>query len=125
MLVRGEAWPETGGSNPVHFGSFADIGRCRLPAQPSSDAPVTTPPFDDCPPQAQRVTSYDKRHFVTYLRLLEAAKCQADWREVALILFGIDAAAEPERARAVHDSYLARARWMTEAGYRDLLEKGP
>lgn len=85
---------------------------------------MTTPPFDDCPPQALRVTAYDKRHFVTYLRLLEAAKCQADWREVALILFGIDPEAEPDRARTVHDSHLARARWMTEAGYRDLLEQG-
>lgn len=101
------------------------MDRHPAPAQAFPRAPMTTPAFDDCPPQALRVTDYDKRHFVTYLRLLEAAKEQADWREVALILFGIDAAAQPDRARAVHDSHLARARWMTEAGYRDLLEQGP
>ncbi|UBS33836.1 DUF2285 domain-containing protein [Altererythrobacter sp. N1] len=86
---------------------------------------MTIPPFDDSPPRSPNVTAYDRRHLVTYLRLLEAAKEQADWREVAQILFGIDAAAEPDRARAVHESHLARARWMTRAGYRDLLEQGP
>jgi hypothetical protein len=29
---------------------------------------------------------------------------------------------EPFRAKIVHDSHLARARWMTETGYRYLLE---
>ncbi|MBN9505382.1 MAG: DUF2285 domain-containing protein [Altererythrobacter sp.] len=100
------------------------MDRRAAPAQALPGAPVTTPPFDDCPPRSDHVTAYDKRHFVTYLRLLEAAKEQADWREVALILFGLDAAAEPDRARAVHDAHLARARWMTETGYRDLLEQG-
>jgi hypothetical protein len=38
------------------------------------------------------------------------------------VLFGIDPAHEPERARLVHDSHLSRARWMTEVGYRQLLQ---
>ena len=29
---------------------------------------------------------------------------------------------DPERAKRIHDSHLARARWMTENGYRHLLE---
>jgi hypothetical protein len=37
------------------------------------------------------------------------------------LIFGIDPEREPERARLVHDSHLARARWMTEKGYRHLL----
>ncbi len=82
----------------------------------------TIPAFQDCPPQTERVSSYDERHFVTYLRLLEAAKEGADWREVARVIFGLDADADPVRARTVHDSHLARARWMTESGYRHLLE---
>ena len=39
-----------------------------------------------------------------------------------MIVFGLDPAREPERAKIVHDSHLARARWMTESGYRHLLE---
>ncbi|HHX91732.1 MAG TPA: DUF2285 domain-containing protein, partial [Paracoccus sp.] len=39
------------------------------------------------------------------------------------VLFGIDPVQEPERARQVHDSHLARARWMTQSGYRQLLQR--
>ena len=84
---------------------------------------MTTPPFDNRPPADDHVTAYDERHFVTYLRLLDAAKEGAAWTEVTAIVFGLNAAAEPDRARLVHDSHLARARWMTEHGYRDLLDQ--
>lgn len=77
--------------------------------------------FDDKPPLSSELTPYDERHLVTYLRLLDAAEEQADWREVVRIVFGLDPVQEPERARIVHDSHLSRARWMTEAGYRQLL----
>jgi hypothetical protein len=46
----------------------------------------------------------------------------ADWREVVLVLFGLDPAQDPRRAKIVHESHLARARWMTATGYRHLLE---
>lgn len=82
---------------------------------------MTTPPFDDRPPQTLRVNSYDERHFVTYLRLLDAAEEGASWREAVHIIFGIDPNAEPQRAKIVHDSHLARAQWMTREGYRHLL----
>ena len=82
---------------------------------------MTIPAFDDRPPDLPYVTPYDQRLLRTYLRLLDAAEEGADWREVAKILFGLDAEREPERARAVHDSHLARARWMSHVGYRDLV----
>ena len=81
---------------------------------------MTTPPFEDRAPADDHITAYDERHFVTYLRILDADKEGANWREVASIVFGLDADAEPDRARQVHDSHLARARWMTEQGYREL-----
>lgn len=84
---------------------------------------MTTTPFHDRAPADDRITAYDERHFITYLRILDAADEGADWREVVAILFAIDAAAEPERARQVHDSHLARARWMTKSGYRQLLDE--
>jgi hypothetical protein len=82
---------------------------------------MTTPPFDDRPPDSPQLTLYDERHFATYLCLLDADDEGADWREVVQIIFGLDPASEPERARIVHDSHLARARWMTQIGYRHLL----
>jgi hypothetical protein len=80
------------------------------------------PAFEDRPPDGLRVTSYDERHLATYIRLLDADADGADWREAVSIIFGLDPSLEPERAKTVHDSHLARARWMTTIGYRYLLE---
>ena len=78
--------------------------------------------FEDRPPLTERVNAYDEKHLATYLRLLDADAEGADWREVVMIVFGLDPAREPERAKTVHGSHLARARWMVESGYRHLLE---
>jgi hypothetical protein len=86
---------------------------------------MSIPPFEDEPPQTDRVGPYDERHFVTYLRILDAAEEGADWREVACVVFGLDVERDPDRAKKVHDSHLARARWMTETGYRHLLGRPP
>jgi hypothetical protein len=77
--------------------------------------------FSDPPPQSSSLTEYDREHLALYVRLLDAAEEGADWTEVARILFGLDPERDGERARSVHDSHLARARWMAEHGYRDLL----
>lgn len=79
--------------------------------------------YMDDPPQPETLTEYDELHFVTYIRILDATAEGADWREIVQILFGIDASEEPQRARWVHDNHLARAKWMTESGYRHLLAK--
>jgi hypothetical protein len=77
--------------------------------------------FLDAPPDSTELTDYDREHMKLYMRVLDAAADGADWREAVAVLFGVDPAAEPERARRVHDSHLARARWMTKHGYRQLL----
>lgn len=84
---------------------------------------MTIAPFELAPPGSDTITSYDESHFVTYLRLLDASAEGADWREAVEVIFEIDPKAEPERARQVHDNHLKRAKWMTETGYRLLLEK--
>ena len=80
------------------------------------------PAFEDCPPDAPYVTDYDERHHRTYWRLLDAAAENANWREVVTVIFGIDPDADSARAKAVYESHLARARWMSETGYRRYLE---
>lgn len=79
--------------------------------------------FLDEPPQCRSMTDYDRAHIKLYMRLLDADADGADWEEAVEILFGIDPDREPERAWRVHRSHLARARWMTEHGYRDLLRQ--
>ncbi len=83
---------------------------------------MTKLPFEENPPLTARVNAYDEAHLATYLRLLDAAEEGADWREVVQIVFGLDPDADLDRARRIHDTHLARARWMTESGYRHLLE---
>jgi hypothetical protein len=86
--------------------------------------PELEPPVADLAPNSSVLTGYDEQHLVTYLRLLDADAEGADWQEVARIVLHIDPESEPERARRAWDSHLARARWMTENGYRHLLQGG-
>lgn len=82
-----------------------------------------TQTFLDEPPSSQTLTPYDREHMKLYMRLLDAERDGADWREAAQILFGLDSDLDPERSRTVHDAHLARAHWMTESGYRELVRE--
>ena len=86
--------------------------------------PPNDPDVADTAPTDSTLTDYDRQHFVTYLRLLDADSEGADWREVARIVLHIDPDREPARARTAFDSHLARAKWMTEHGYRHVLRGG-
>lgn len=80
---------------------------------------MTTLPFEEAPPQGDALTPYDLTHLETYLQLLDDAGT-ALWSETVRTLFGLDPALEPERARRTYDAHLARARWMSQQGYRQL-----
>lgn len=81
------------------------------------------PRIADQAPQAPCLTSYDRAHLITYLRLLDADAEGADWEEVAAIVLKLDPQQDPARARAVWKSHLERARWMTRSGYQHLLRE--
>ena len=87
--------------------------------------PPLDPDVADIAPSEGAITDYDRGHLVTYLRLLDADAEGADWREVAQIVLHIDPDQEPDRARRAFETHLARAKWMSENGYRDLLRGGP
>jgi hypothetical protein len=86
--------------------------------------PPLDPDVADVAPTDSVLTVYDEEHLVTYWRLLDAEADGADWREVARIVLHIDPDREASRARNAFDSHLARARWMADHGYRDLLRGG-
>ena len=83
--------------------------------QPSS------PTVRDEAPSTEDLTDYDRLHFKTYIRLLDADAARACHAEMSRIILGIDPQAEPERAAKAVESHLRRARWMTTHGYRKLL----
>jgi hypothetical protein len=77
--------------------------------------------FEDEPPQSAALTTYDREHLKTYLRLLDSEADGAGWEEVVCVIFGLDPGKEPARAERVYNSHLARAKWMTENGFRSLI----
>jgi hypothetical protein len=58
------------------------------------------------------------KHFTTYLRLLDANAEGADWAEAARSILHLDPSDEPARAWRAWETHLARAKWLTERGYR-------
>lgn len=82
------------------------------------------PPVADEAPNGAMLTDYDRLHFITYLRLLDARDDPtATWQEACRIVLRIDPAREPARARRAYDTHFARAKWMTESGYAHLLRE--
>ncbi|MFV0513967.1 MAG: DNA -binding domain-containing protein [Jhaorihella sp.] len=69
------------------------------------------------------MTTYDRQHFVTYLRLLDAKADGADWTEVARIVLDRDPDKDGQRSRKCWRSHFDRAEWFTREGYRLLLEQ--
>ncbi len=82
------------------------------------------PAFFDEPPTSESLTDYDRKHMVLYMRLLDSALDGANWREVVQVLFGFDPEVNSDRCRKIYDTHLARARWITEQGYRELVREG-
>ena len=87
--------------------------------KPKIDAPVA-----DEPPSSDALTPYDELHLIHYIILLDADRDGVPWQEVAREALRIDATREPSRARRAYETHLARAKWMTKVGYRDLLNAG-
>ncbi|ESZ29611.1 DUF2285 domain-containing protein [Mesorhizobium sp. L2C067A000] len=83
--------------------------------QPKSNTPIA-----DEVHCSDSLTVYDKSHFTTYMRLLDASADDASEEEMAHVILGIDPAREPERARKALRSHLDRANWMVTTGYKEL-----
>ena len=81
------------------------------------------PDVDDEAPAGDAITGYDERHYVTYLRLLDAKAEGADWKEVAQIVLHRDPAIEELRTYRCWQSHLERAQWLSREGYRKILEQ--
>ncbi len=81
------------------------------------------PDVDDEAPNGDAITAYDERHFVTYLRLLDAKAEGADWQEVARIVLHRDPGADEQRTYICWQSHLKRAHWLSREGYREILEQ--
>lgn len=84
--------------------------------------PLPQAPIVDDVPWSDGLTAYDQAHLIVYLRLLDAEADGATADEMARVVLGIDPREEPHRAQRALASHLRRARWMTEHGFKRLLE---
>ena len=80
------------------------------------------PVVADEAPSVANLTDYDFTMLECYLRLLDAENEGADWREVAQIVLRVDPDKHYDRAKRAYESHIARARWMTNEGFRQLLQ---
>lgn len=87
--------------------------------------PIAQLPILDDVPWSDGLTAYDHAHLAVYLRLLDAEADGAAPDEMARVVLGIDPVKEPRRAQEALTSHLRRARWMTERGFKHLLEPQP
>lgn len=79
------------------------------------------PLVDVSAPTDPTVTAYDERRFPLYIQLLDADVAHVSWEEIAGSVLGLNVKADATAARYTWRSHLARAKWMTEVGYRQLL----
>ena len=80
-----------------------------------------TPPVADTAPEAIVLTTYDEQHLTTYLRLHDGEATNADWEEAAKIILNLDPNTDKATARKAWEFHLARAHWLTNHGYHQLL----
>ena len=73
-------------------------------------------------PWSDRITPYDKAHFVTYLRLLDAEAAGTSDDDMCRIILDLDPADNPDEAARVLQDHMRRAKWMTKTGYKALLQ---
>src|SRR3546814_5633473 len=67
--------------------------------------PTLQPELLPEPPCSDKITDYDYRLLIVYLRLLDAEADGADWADVARIVLHLDPADKPREARAVHAAH--------------------
>ena len=85
-------------------------------------ASASTPVASYAPLNAT-ITAYDRSHLLSYARLIDAVTAGEDWRQVARLVLGLDVDSNPSAAIACFESHLARARWIANEGFQQLIEQ--
>lgn len=71
-------------------------------------------------PNSDNITSYDREHFKLYLRLLDAEENDIHWEIAAVKIMGLEAGDLSNKY--CWKSHLQRAKWLSDFGYRQLLD---
>ncbi|TWB34659.1 hypothetical protein FBZ90_12348 [Nitrospirillum pindoramense] len=87
-------------------------------------SPVNPGPVADLAPSDTTITDYDRKHFATYLMLLDAVRDGRAIDDIIREVLQINSQGDRAKALRAYDSHLARARWMAEHGREQLHKSG-
>lgn len=92
-------------------------------SRPEDDVPnhprvPVYPEIADTVTWSEVITRYDQEHFITYARILDAERANADWREAVRIILQRDPDAAPKEAWICWEMHLARAKWIATTGFQ-------
>jgi hypothetical protein len=74
-------------------------------------------PVVDAAPSGSEITDYDRKHLITYLRLLDAVRDGADRETIVRDVLKLAHGTSLERTERAYASHLTRAKWVTQQGY--------
>lgn len=96
-------------SGPRGTGRCKEFSTLALTVAPMRPAKSAYPLLHDLAPSGPSLTPYDRAHFLTYARLIDAEREGVDWREAARTIL-LRASDEPDDAtRQCWQSHLERA----------------
>ena len=109
--------------------SLSDNLKAKLPdgsagdIQPESYRPtvVSYPVVADQAEWSEVITLYDRQHFLTYARLLDAERDNIDWRKGVRDILLQDPDKDADQARICWNSHLERARWIATVGFQQAI----
>lgn len=90
-------------------GRYGELPILRPTVEPVRPATSAYPLVRDLAPSASALTAYDRAHFLTYARLLDAERDGIDWRVGARAILSRDADTPDEVAARCWESHIARA----------------
>jgi hypothetical protein len=68
------------------------------------------------------ITDYDRAHFVTYARILDALRIDEPWEKAAADILGLDICEDEVSAFRIWAAHVDRAEWIVGSGLALIIE---
>jgi hypothetical protein len=69
-----------------------------------------------------QITDYDRAHFLTYARILDAVRCGQAWHKAACEMLDVDIVSDEANAYRVWCAHVDRAEWIVGDGLALILQ---
>ena len=72
-----------------------------------------------------QITEYDRAHFLTYARILDAVRSDQTWQEAARDLLNLNAESDELGAYRIWCAHVDRAEWIVDDGLALVVQNRP